>query len=120
MLANGVSVALAITLSIALVPHFGAVGAAIALTTAELGLALGYGVALKRSDPELLRRLGPVARILVGAALAFALPLMLGLHDILAVLVASVVYAIALIVLRAVPSELKDAVLGRVSGRPAA
>jgi O-antigen/teichoic acid export membrane protein len=120
MFANGLSVALAITLSIALVPRLGAVGAAITLTTAELGLAVGYGVALKRSDPEFLRRLGPVARILLAAGLAVALPLILGLRDILAVIVASGVYAVALIALRAVPSELKDAVLGRVSGPPAA
>lgn len=116
MLANAVSVALAATLSIALVPRFGAVGAAVALTAAELGLAAGYGLALKRSDPSFLRRLSVAPRILVAAGLALAVPLVLALGDIAAVLVASVVYAVALVALRAVPFELKSALLGRVNG----
>ena len=45
---------------------FGAVGAAVSLTAAELGLAAGYGLALRRSDPGLMRRLGAAPRILIG------------------------------------------------------
>ena len=60
MLANIVPVVLAGVLSIVLIPRFGAVGAAVALTAAELGLAAAYGLALGRSDSLLLRRFGAV------------------------------------------------------------
>ncbi len=120
MLANVVPLVFAGVLSIALVPQFGAVGAAVALTVAEIGLAASYGLALRRSDPELLRRLGAVPRILIAAGLALAVPVVLGLGDVLSVVVATAIYAVALVVLRAIPSELKDALLARFTGPPAA
>jgi O-antigen/teichoic acid export membrane protein len=120
MLANAVAVALAGALTIALVPPYGAVGAAISLVAAELSIAACYGLALRRSDPGLMHRLAAAPRILIGAALALAVPLAFGLSDIAAVLVGSAVYAIALVMLRAVPSELKEALLGRLTGPPAA
>jgi len=120
LLGNGVAVAFAGALSLALVPRHGAVGAAISLTAAELGLALAYGLALRRSDPGLLRRLAGIPRVLVAAGLALGVPLALGLDDVIAVLLASAIYAIALVALRAIPSELKGALLGRVTGPPAA
>ena len=119
LLANAVSLALAVVLTVALVPRFGAIGAAISLTAAELGLAAGYGVALRRADPELLRRLGVAPRILIAAGFALLVTLAIDLGEIAAVVVASAVYAAALVALKAVPSELKGAVLGRVSRPPA-
>jgi O-antigen/teichoic acid export membrane protein len=120
MFANVVPVAVAGGLSIALVPRFGAVGAAVALTAAELSLAAAYGLALGRSDAALLRRFGSVPRIVLAAGLALAVPVALGLGDVTSVLVATAIYAIALVVLRAVPSELKEALLGGLTGPPAA
>ena len=117
MLANAVSVALAATLSIALVPRYGAVGAAITLTVAELGLAAGYGAALARSYPGLLRRLGAAPRILAAAGLALAVPLLLGLEGVLAVLVGTALYTLALLAFRAIPVGLRSALLGHI-GRP--
>jgi O-antigen/teichoic acid export membrane protein len=119
MLANGVAVALTGALSLVLVPGFGAVGAAVSLTVAEVGLAIAYALALRRSDPDLMRRLGAAPRILVAAGLALAVPLVVGLGDIADVLIATAVYVIALVALRAIPSELREALVGRVSGPPA-
>jgi hypothetical protein len=85
---------------------------------AEVGLAIAYALALRRSDPDLLRRLGAAPRILAAAGLALAVSLVVGLGDIADVLIATAVYAIALMALRAIPSELREAVLGRVTGPP--
>jgi O-antigen/teichoic acid export membrane protein len=120
MLANLVPLILAAVLSLVLIPRHGAVGAAIALTAAELGLACAYGLALRHSDSALLSRFGAVPRILLAAGLALAVPLVFGLGDAISVLVATAIYAIALVVLRAVPAELKDALLGGLRRGPTA
>ena len=66
----------------------------------------------------LLRRFGAVPRIVLAAGLALAVPVALGLGDLASVLVATGIYAIALVVLRAVPEELKEALLSGLTGRP--
>jgi hypothetical protein len=92
------------------------VGAAVSLAAAELALAASYGLALKRSDPALMHRLAAAPRILIGAGLALTVPLVFGLSDVAAILVGTALYAVALVTLRAIPSELKDALLGRAHG----
>lgn len=109
LLANALSLALAGVLSVILVPRDGAIGAAISLTAAELGLAVGCGIALTRSDPTLLVRLGTATRILIAAAIALAVPLVLGFGSIVAVLVATSIYLAALLFLRALPPGLSQA-----------
>jgi O-antigen/teichoic acid export membrane protein len=120
MLANALSLVLAGALSIILVPRFGAVGAAISLTVAEFGLAAGCGVALMRSEPGFLRRLAAAPRVLMAAGLALSVPLAFSMGSIASVLLASSVYGVALVALRAVPSELKEAFLNRFTGPPTA
>jgi O-antigen/teichoic acid export membrane protein len=120
MLGNLAAIASSGLLSLVLVPRYGAVGAAVALTTAELILAACYGLALLGSELALRSSLGVAPRILAAAGLALAVPLAAGLEDVVAVATATAVYAIALVALRAVPGELKQALLGRVTGPPAA
>lgn len=120
LVANGVTLMFAILLSLTLVPRYGAVGAAISLTAAEISLAVGYAFALERSDPGFLRRQAIALRVVVAGALAVGVALALGVGVIAAVLAATAVYAISLVVLRALPSELKGALVGRVTDSTAA
>lgn len=112
LIANAVSLTLAGALSLALVPPYGAMGAAVSLTVAELGLAAGYAVALKRSDPDLPRRLKLAPRILVAAGIALAVTVRLGLEDVAGVVASSAIYVAALVAIRALPSGLGRLLLG--------
>jgi O-antigen/teichoic acid export membrane protein len=108
---NGVALAIVVVLSLVLIPKFGAKGAAIAVVVTELSLATTYAVALGRIRPDLRVSLGVLPRVGlatgVAAGAAFASPL----PNAVNVLLAAVVYAVALAVLRAVPTELREAFL---------
>ena len=111
LVANLVGLAAAIVLTMALVPEYGAKGAAVATLVAETGIVALYGLVLigKRLvhyDLEL------VPRILVAAVAAAALAFTPFGSPVLVVL-ATIVYWGVLFALRGVPPEVIDALLRR-------
>jgi O-antigen/teichoic acid export membrane protein len=113
LVANAVAAVGAAVLTVALVPPFGAQGAAIATLSAETLLAAGYLVALGRRHRDLVPSPAPLARILPGAAAMVAIGLLLPSHPVVAVFLASAVYWTLAFAFRAVPPELINAVLRR-------
>jgi O-antigen/teichoic acid export membrane protein len=110
LLANAVALVLSVGFSLALVPEMGAKGAAVTTVIGETGLALAYIVALVRHSPELRPRLAVLAKVVPAGLLGLAAGLVPGLDPLPSVVVASVVYAAAILGLRALPQELLDAV----------
>ena len=113
LVSNAAALLIGVALTFALVPDHGALGAAIAVTATEAALAFMYFIALVRARPELappLRILGPVA---VGVLVAVVPFVILDLPSVLEGAIAPALFIGALAVLRAVPSELVEAVKGR-------
>jgi O-antigen/teichoic acid export membrane protein len=117
VIANGVSLLLAVALSVVLIPAAGADGGAITTAVLELFLAAANGFFLFRARPDLR----PGASVLPRLALALFVGLgvgaaLLAVHDVVAVAGGSLAYIGMLFALRAVPPELLEAVRRR---RPA-
>ena len=114
LLINLGALVLSSVLTLALVPSLGARGAAIAALIAETGLAVGEAAVLVRS--ERLIRLPfsaiPVAALAggIGAASGLILPI----HPLLGVLVASLVYFGVLRLLGRFPHEVREVMAGRI------
>jgi O-antigen/teichoic acid export membrane protein len=108
---NVVGLAASVVLTAALVPEFGAEGAAVAMAIAEGALVLLYGLALFGSR-VVHYDLDLVPRIAIAGALAAALVLT-PLEDVALVVAATLVYWGALFALRGIPGEVIDALLRR-------
>jgi O-antigen/teichoic acid export membrane protein len=117
---NAGVVALAIVLCAALIPAYGARGAAIASLTLEVVLATAYALTLLSTHPELRPTLGVTARTLVALAVAFVVALVLPVSSALSAVIGSTVLAIAIVPLRVVPRELLDIVRLRANAEPTA
>ncbi|HWY89507.1 MAG TPA: hypothetical protein VNY31_02445, partial [Solirubrobacteraceae bacterium] len=109
VLANATALVLAITLSLILIPTLQARGAAITTAALELSLAGSYVAILFRRGirppPRFLACFVPAIGLGLGAG---ALALLV--HPVAAVIAGSAVYFGVLWVLRAIPSELIDAI----------
>jgi O-antigen/teichoic acid export membrane protein len=108
VIANVGALVLAIVLSVVLIPELHARGGAITTAVLELSLAGSYIALLARRD------IVPSARFLLSFALAVGLglgvgALLLSVHAVLGVVGGSIVYFGVLATLRAIPSELIDA-----------
>ena len=68
--ANGIALALVVVLGLALIPPYGATGAAVAAVLGESALALLLLVFLRRARPGLVPRFGFAARVAVAGAIA--------------------------------------------------
>jgi len=110
---NAGMVVLAAGLCVALIPAYGAQGAAFVTLTLEVVLALAYAVTLFRRHPEMRPRPDRAARILCALAPAFALGLLVPLPAALAALAAALMLTLAAALLRAVPPELVGALRQR-------
>jgi O-antigen/teichoic acid export membrane protein len=104
--ANALAFAVSAAVTLALAPSHGAKGAAIATLAGEGVLAAAYLVALVRARPDLRPDLRVVPKVVVAAGAAIAVAVVSGLPALPATLVAGVVYAAAILALRAVPDEL--------------
>jgi O-antigen/teichoic acid export membrane protein len=106
LIANALALLLAGGLALALAPVYGADGAAVATLVGEVGLAVALAVQLMwaRKDFRVERDLLP--RVALAALLAGAVVFIPGLPDLGDLLVAGLVYAVAVVVLRAVPDEI--------------
>lgn len=107
--ANLVAVTTAAALVAALVPAYGAEGAAMAMAIAEVGLAGTYAYLLMRRRPELRPSLAIVPRVLVAGAVAAGV-LLVPAPDVVLAVLAAVVYLGTLAAVRGIPPELLAAV----------
>jgi O-antigen/teichoic acid export membrane protein len=92
---------------LSLIPSHGALGAAIALASAECTVALGYAVSLFLADRRLLAGMRIAPKVVLAAAAALAVPLLLGVTPLVAALLGSVIYFGLLVVLGGFPQELR-------------
>jgi len=95
-----------------LVPPHGAIGAAVAMTVSEVVLAATAGILLTRRRPSLRPRL--FIALKVGVAVGCGLvPWALGVPDLAATVLGVLVYAGVVLLLRAVPRDVFDALRSR-------
>lgn len=113
--ANGVAFLLAISLSLLLIPDYGARGAAWVTVTLEATLATGYAIALLRVRPDLRPPLGGVPKVLLGLGCALASGFAVPLPPALQTLVAIGVFILVIIGTRALPKEIELALRSRWS-----
>jgi O-antigen/teichoic acid export membrane protein len=118
LVANSIALGGSLLLTLVLVPPFGAKGAAIATVAGEFGLAAAYLVGVMRAGLRVHWRVVPA--IAVGVACIIALGFLTGLDGLPLALLAAAVYPVALVVLRAVPPEVFDALGagGRFGAQP--
>ncbi|HEX2701836.1 MAG TPA: polysaccharide biosynthesis C-terminal domain-containing protein, partial [Solirubrobacteraceae bacterium] len=100
--------ALTVALTATLASADGARGAAIATAVSEYAFVLMLGVAVYATGLRPAINLQALSRSLVAVALAAATLAIPGVPDILRIFAALGVYAVALLVLRAVPREILD------------
>lgn len=106
--ANGAALAVAVVLTLALVPGSGAQGAALATLSAEAVLTAVVVTVLIRARPALLGGLRGVLPILAVGVAAIAAGLLPGWPAVAGPAVGNLVFAIGLILARRVPPELRD------------
>ncbi|MGI8632696.1 MAG: oligosaccharide flippase family protein [Solirubrobacterales bacterium] len=109
LLANLTALVIALVLSFALIPPFGAIGAAAATTATELGLAGLYLVLLSRRTPHSLDP-GVSIRALVAAGPAFAILLVIAPSSPL-VVVSPLLYVAGLLVTGIFPHDVLRALM---------
>jgi O-antigen/teichoic acid export membrane protein len=115
IIANGITLALALALSGVLIPLEGADGAAITTATLEIVLAVSYYVLLRRARPDLTILSARALRIALAGALALVAALLLLEKPIPAAIAATAVYGAALLAMRAIPAEIGEALRSRAS-----
>jgi len=113
IIVNGLVVATAIGLCLALIAPYGADGTAVVTATLEVVLASGYAVALMRWRRDLRPRLERVPRIALALAVAFALGLLAPVYPVAGVAVGLLTFALLLKAFGALPEELFHALAGR-------
>ena len=113
LVSNALAFAVVIGAGIPLIVSDGARGAAIAMTAAELLLALSYELAITRGRSELRAEGGFVARVAAAAVVACVPMVLLGLPSLAMAAIGAVVYAAAALALKVVPMELLDAIRSR-------
>jgi O-antigen/teichoic acid export membrane protein len=94
----------------------GAQGAAIGTAAAELTSAVVGCVLLVRGRPHLMPRLAIVPRVLLAAGLGALPALLTGLPVVARLALSTLIYAVALLVLRALPQELWQLLPRRLGG----
>jgi O-antigen/teichoic acid export membrane protein len=117
LLANIVALTISAVLTIELAKTHGAQGAAIASACGESALAALYLVFLLRSERALRLELGVAAKVALAAAPALAIALLAGLPAVVQPLLSLAVFGVLLILLRAIPDELRDLIPGPLRRR---
>jgi O-antigen/teichoic acid export membrane protein len=110
-----------VCLTFGLVPALGAEGAAIAFVAAELVAAACSFAALRVAAPDLRFSLHVPARVLLALVVALAVALGAGVSSLVAAVTGCVIYFAMLMLMRAIPLELIQALRGwRRARRPQA
>lgn len=115
LVTNTVALLLAAGATLVLEPALGATGAAIATAGAELVLALIYVVVLVRLRPDLLPSGRIVGRVALAAAAAIAPAIAFDLPSVALAGIATTLYFGVLLALKAIPTEVIEALLRRES-----
>jgi O-antigen/teichoic acid export membrane protein len=113
---NIAMLALVVTLVGSLTTIDGAQGAAIGTAAAEIVGAVAGGILLARGRPHLRPDLAVLPRVAVAAVLGAAPALASGIPVVIRVVLAMLIYGLALVLLRAIPSELVDLLPARLRG----
>lgn len=111
LIANAAALLMSAALTLGLVPLLGARGAAIATVAGESTLVVAYGVTLFAGS-DLKVELGFVLKVAVAAGAALLLLLVPGLGSLPLALAATIVYAVVLLLVRGIPRELGEQLLG--------
>ena len=111
--ANAVALVAVLVAGLALVPLDGAVGGAIAAVLGEAVLAVALYVMLRRAEPAVAPRLGFVPKVASAAGAAILVPFLLGLPAAAATIAGVGLYAVLLLLLRAMPLEVVRAFVRR-------
>jgi O-antigen/teichoic acid export membrane protein len=109
LILSAAALAASIVLVLTLAPSLGAEGGAYANVGGETVSALVGVALLTRAERGLRVPWGTVLKVAIAIAPAAALALIPGLPDVVIAVLATIVYAVLLLALRAVPSELLDA-----------
>lgn len=112
IVANLVAMVVSVTTVLLLAASNGATGAAVATVLGELVLAVGYVIAVSRVDRAMRPRFGRPLRVVPAVGLALAAGLLLPVPAVFATALALVLYALLLLVFRAVPDEIMEHVPG--------
>jgi O-antigen/teichoic acid export membrane protein len=107
-IANVLALATSATLTLALAPEVGAVGAATATVAGDTVLMLATVGLLQRARPDLRPHLMVVVKTIVALILGAGAAILSALSALPAMLVAVLVFGAAVLVSRALPSELRD------------
>lgn len=118
LLTSAAGLAVSVCLTLVLVPVLQARGAAVAFAGAEVVVAAGSFACLRSARPDLRFSLRVPVRVLLAALLGGAVSLLPGLTSLAVAAIAGVVYLGALLALRAIPAELRQALPGRAPARP--
>lgn len=110
---NAIAVAVVTALSLILIPRLGARGAAIAPTVAEASLALAYALSLRRARPGLRVSPNLLPRVLLATGVSLGISYSLPISSAAALFLFGALYLGCLWVLRAIPFEVINAILGR-------
>jgi O-antigen/teichoic acid export membrane protein len=116
MVVNSVAFAFTVVCVLGLVPALGATGAAVAVLAGETVLMLLSSLALLRGSPHLRPNLGTMSRVSVAAGLGLLVGLVPGFPGALDAMAGVATYAAMLIVLGAVPAELRAALVRPMFG----
>jgi O-antigen/teichoic acid export membrane protein len=106
LIANAAAFVVSCALTLILASSHGARGAAVATLCGETVLAIGLLTALMRGHSELRPELGVLIKVAAAAAPAVVLALVPDLPSLVRALLALAVYAVLLLLTRAVPAEL--------------
>lgn len=113
LLANGAALVAASALTLALAPEHGAVGAAYANLGGEVVLVAGYFLALRRGDHATRVSLALAPRVALAALLGVVVAVVVPADPLLVAALAGGGYVAALVLLRAVPVEIYEALRRR-------
>lgn len=113
LIANGVALSLSAVLTLALVGPLGARGAALAAVSAEFVLCAVVVAFLRRAGAGVRVPLGAVGPVALAGGAALAAGLLLPVHEVAGVLVATGVFALAIRLLGRFPPEVRELLAAR-------
>ena len=113
LIANGAALCAAVTLTLLLAPSHGALGTVYANLAGEAMLLAGYVLALRTGEDGLRISLELMPRVVLAAAAGVAAGVLVDVEPAIAAALAGAAYAGGLVLLRAVPAEILQALRPR-------
>jgi O-antigen/teichoic acid export membrane protein len=113
LIVNAIAALVSIVGTLVLAGPLGAEGAAASTVAAELCVAIGCFLAVRTARPALRPGLTVIPKVALASAVAIAPALVLDVHPVILVVIATVLYFAVLLPLRGIPPELLNALRGR-------